>query len=288
MKAFQGPQETLVPTEGVEAGIDPSQVERVITPKDSRYLVRLDPPMDRSRGGIMVPDVSIPQSRSGVVIKAGLGALSDDGKTRMPMVAKPGDRVLFEYAAGYSIPRVPHATTAREKGYKLVGDGSILAVIKGSGKWPEFPDDADAVVPRLALAHDWLLVQNDAVQQVHKLAMPGRALTPAERAGKRVRVNGRAPVALHPSLAGRVLVLPTQGSQVEGAERWTGVVRARGPGMVSMTRCLDGDRVGRSTPMCGVGDRVLYTTEFPFMSLPGIDHHVLVKERPCLWAVLGA
>lgn len=273
-----------------EVGCDASNVERVFKPAADRYLVLLDPPMDRSRGGILVPDVSVPQSRSGIVIRVGPGAQSDDGKTKIPMHAREGERVLFEYAAGYSIPRVPDATTTRERGYRVIRDGSIIAVIDGSGAWPEFADDADKIVPRLRMLQDWLLVRNDRPQAIHRLAMPSRALTPAEKAGKRVRANGSGPVSvkLPPAARGRFLVLPSAGSQVQLAERWTGTVVARGPGALAITRCLDGDRMGKFPCGCRLGDRVLYTTAFPLMSLPGVDGHAIVREGPCLEGVLGA
>lgn len=304
MKAFTGPTETLVLDDPSlpEVGISAANVEHAFHPSDDRMLVRLDPPIDRSRGGILVPDSSVPQSRSGVVVSVGLGALSDDGRTRMPMHAKPGQRVLFEFAAGYSIPRVPDATTTRERGYKVIRDGSIIAVIDGTGAWPEFVEPAEDVIPRLKLVQDWLLIRNDRPQGIHQLRMP----TPAERAGRLLKGVGmadaelrmrkareatmrelNAKVAANPRLAGRVLVLPTQGSQVHLAERWTGTVLARGPGLLGMIRCLDGDRVNRAATRCAVGDRVLYTTEFPLLSLPGVNGHALVREVPCLAGVLA-
>lgn len=284
--AHTGPQETLVVDRDdlPEVGVDADNVERAFIPSDDRYLVRLDPPMDRSRGGILVPDQSVPQSRTGVVVRAGDGQLSEDGKTRLKMHAKPGDRILFEYAAGYTIPRVPDHTTTRQRGYKVIRDGSIIGVISGRGKWPEFPDED--VLPRLRLLQDWLLVRNDRPQAIHRLAMPERALTPAEKAGKRVRAKGPVSVKLPPHLSGRVLAIPSAGSQIHLSERWTGIVVGRGPGLMGVVRCLDGDRISTLPPMCAIGDRIVYTTEFPFMSLPGIDGHALVRERPCLAGVL--
>lgn len=299
MKAFSGPTETLVIDDPSlpEVGISAANVEHAFAPSDDRMLVRLDPPIDRSRGGILVPDSSVPQSRSGVVVSVGLGALSDDGRTRLPMHAKPGQRILFEYAAGYSIPRVPDATTTRERGYKVIRDGSIIAVIDGTGAWPEFVEPAEDVIPRLKLVQDWLLIRNDRPQGIHNFRMP----TPAERAGRLLKRVGRTDQAMararehvarqlnaDPHTRGRVLVLPTAGSQVQLAERWTGRVLARGPGLLTVTRCLDGDRMGETEPRCKVGDRVLYTTEFPFLSLPGVNGHALVREVPCLAGVLGA
>ena len=276
-------------------GVDPARVEDLTDPVEDRYLVRLDPPIDRSKGGILLPDQSLPLSRTGTVVRAGAGGWCDDGKTRLPMKAcagpgcradhggRPhaarGQRILFEYAAGYTLPRVPEKTSGRERGYLLVRDGSVLAIIDppNAGQpsaWPEFVDDAEKVIPRLQLVQDWLLVHNDRPQSEYSAGLSEVKRT--RFAGRGARINGR-----------RVILTPTSGSQIQGSERWTGTVVRRGPGLLTITRCLDGDRVGTARHLCEEGDRVLYTTAFPLMSIPGVDGYALVRERPCLEAVLG-
>lgn len=255
-----------------EAGLDPALVESCVEPAEARYLVRLDPPIDRSRGGILLPDQSLPLARTGVVVAAGKGAWSEDGKQRLPMHAKKGDRILFEYAAGYTLPRVPEKTTpGKERGYKLVRDGSVIAVISGSGPWPEFLEDADAVVPRLTMTQDWLLVHNDRPQAEH---VAGVANAAGKGAHTRRKVAGRA-------LGGIRLLIPSARSQVEQSERWTGTVVKRGPGLI-----LAREGMTSWPHLCEEGDRVLYSTAFPLMSLPGVDGYAVVRERPCVEAVI--
>ena len=88
-------------------------------------------------------------------------------------------------------------------------------------------------------------------------------------------------------LQGRALLIPTNESQIQLSERWTGRVEARGPGLLTVVRCLDGDRATIAPKLCEVGDRIMYTTEFPLLSLPGVNGYALVRERPCLAGVLA-
>ena len=100
-------------TEATLVGVHPERVEFDVHPPVDWILLRLDPPQDRSEGGVLAPAQVIPPARTGVVIKAGPGALSDDGRTRMPMDCEPGQRVLFERAAGKGLPRCPRETTSK-------------------------------------------------------------------------------------------------------------------------------------------------------------------------------
>lgn len=289
-EANSGPRETIVVDDPAlpVAGCDPARVEELFQPVRDRYLVKLDPPMDRSRGGILVPDNSRPVSRTGRVIRAARGAISEDGKTLLPMHARAGQRILFEYNAGYAIPRV------NEKDYKVIRDGSIIATIDDGppgSVWPAFEDAPERIIPRVRFAQDWVCIRMDRpasrthdLRPVPSLAV-ARKLTPSELAAGRGRdKNGKhqrgTPMALEiPEIARK--------GEAERGDHWTGTVVARGPGLMSVVRCLDGDRVTVADPLCAVGDRIGVTNEFPFFSLPGVNGYAIVRDSLCLTGVFA-
>jgi len=285
-----------------------ARIELDVHPPLDWVLVRLDEPMEATRGGLLVPGQSKPPARTGVIVAQGLGALSDDGRTRMPMCAKVGDRVLFERAAGKNLPRAPRETSEREGwGYVLMRDGSICAVIAarevssgeqraldaGAAGLPPRPEGGPPVskpgqlsAERLLPVQDWLVLQPDAPLGETE---PARALSVA---GK----NGRTR---------KKLILPerTKSAQPETEDLWSAVVLRRGPGLVTITRCLDGDRMGTAPRVCKAGDRVLLSAAPPWAQ-PIEDFAplacgapFLARETPCQdphgsWhgvvAVLGA
>lgn len=278
VEANSGPRESIViddPTRP-EAGCDPARVAELFHPTRDRYLVKLDPQMDRSRGGILVPDKSRPASRTGRVIRTGGGAVSEDGRTVLPMHAREGQRILFEFNAGYAIPRVP------DTDYKIIRDGSIIAVVDDGppgSVWPAFEEDAEKIIPRVRLVQDWCLLAMDRPQSrrpapVIPLAI-ARRMSPAE-ASLRGRRNGKGtPMALEiPETARK--------GESERGDHWTGTVVARGPGLMSVVRCMDGDRATEAEPLCAVGDRIGVTNEFPFFSLPGVHGYAIVRDTLCM------
>ena len=101
--------------------------ESPIAPLSDRVVVRplTDDEMgSTSPSGIIIPDTAKKEKpEQGVVIAVGPGKLAEDGKTRMPMGVKEGDRVVFA-KFGYDEVKVDDSE------YYIVSEGSILGIIK--------------------------------------------------------------------------------------------------------------------------------------------------------------
>jgi len=273
-------------------GVDPDTIEAAVGPLLDWVLVRLDPPMTHTRGGIAVPDQTRPPARTGTIIEQGPGALSDDGRTRMPMQARPGDRIVFEQSAGRTLPRVPKETTDTRWGYLLVRDGSICSVVRGIAQ----PDDLDADGPplpplgpyarfpatrcgwlspdRVEMFQDWLLVRTDS-------RLPAADPTPLARPVKRLTNARGQPIGK------RIELVSSGEAQAESSHLWTGTVLKRGPGRVSITRCLDGDRMNKAPKMVHEGDRIMWEAVV-VQALPFVDGYAIIQEYVCVPALLHA
>lgn len=272
-------------------GIHPDDIETRVKATGSWLLVRLDPPITATDGGILVPGQSVPPARTGLVIHAGPGALSDDGKTRMPMHAKAGQRILFERAAGKGLPRTPRETTGKRWGYILLKDGSVCGIIDtpavsegeqraldaGAAGTPPRPDGGfpvsrlrgDIQWEQITPVQDWLVVKADVAPD--RVDSPSRVLTDPR---------------------GKVLHVVETDPQ-ERYELWSGTVLRQGGGLLSMTRCLDGDRVGRVPHICNVGDRVFFAGQPPWTQSIGAEWKgipaggaFLMREDPCVMGVI--
>jgi chaperonin GroES len=71
-------------------------------PLQDRILVKREEEEQKSAGGIIIPDTAKEKPQQGLVIAAGPGKVSDDGK-RLPLEVKAGDRVLFAKYSGTEI-----------------------------------------------------------------------------------------------------------------------------------------------------------------------------------------
>lgn len=287
-------------------GVDPARVELDVIPPLDWLLVRLDPRIEQTEGGLAVPSTVTPPARTGVLIARGDGALSDDGKTRMPKVCDIGDRILFERAAGKGLPRVPRETTERSGwGYLLIREGSVCSLVEpgrvspdrqraldaGAGGVPARPDGSLVPVSRrgamcwdrLLPVQDWLVVRMDERQEQTDMLVPVKQFH---------RANGRSkPVFIH------------EKEPEEKYDLWSGEVLRRGPGLVTVTRCLDGDRMGEAPRIAEEGGRVLFAATHPHAA-PIYDEHMvgsagawqvqgehrefLMREYPCVCARLAS
>jgi chaperonin GroES len=92
-----------------------------IRPLHDKVLIERLESLDKTAGGIVLPDTAKEKPTEGRVVAVGEGRLDDAGK-RVAMTVKPGDRVLFGSFAG---------TTVKEAGkeYLLLDEGEILGVI---------------------------------------------------------------------------------------------------------------------------------------------------------------
>lgn len=243
-----------------EVGVDPARVEELVAPFDDWILLRMDPPQASSRGGILIGDKSIPESRIGVIVAQGEGFLLPDGKGRALMYGKVGDRVLIERRAGKTMPRVPDETNARtgQRGYLLIRNGSLVARVgPGAKPRPRAPGDVVDGAPDMRPEDvipfsDWTLVRTDA------------------------------PIKVTRSVLGPKIFLPgtEQSNQANRTDTWSGVVVAQGPGRLAE----DGQTI--AAPRSSIGARVLFMGCALQQTVPGIDGHVLVLEREVVCAGL--
>jgi chaperonin GroES len=73
-----------------------------ISPLHDRVLVLRIDEIEKTAGGIIIPDTAKEKPQEGKVIAAGPGKRDDEGK-RTPLNVKEGDRILFGRYAGTEI-----------------------------------------------------------------------------------------------------------------------------------------------------------------------------------------
>jgi co-chaperonin GroES (HSP10) len=274
------------------AGIDLDRIEHLELPLD-RILVRLDPPVLRTKGGIALPDTVAGSSRIGTVVSQGPGNLSDDGRTRMTMPCQVGDRIMFEEGAGKFLTHVPRETTPNGWGYKVIKAGSVLSKIdpwagdEPDEKLPPAPGpvpvthrgpmDDPTWAGRVAPVQDWLLVRMDDKRQ--------EDVVYSDRA-RRVPLYGPdgRPVTIHRG--------PDRDQQ-QNEETWTVTVLRRGPGLTTITRCIDGDRLSVAPKIVDVGDRLMVAGTRPHAQPINAESEwyatgatILLREYECIWGVV--
>jgi chaperonin GroES len=93
-----------------------------LQPLGDRVVVEREESLDKTAGGIVLPDAARDKPSRGQVISVGTGRLLDDG-TRSEIQVKQGDRVLFTSYA-------PEAITIGDDEYLLMSESDILAIIE--------------------------------------------------------------------------------------------------------------------------------------------------------------
>jgi len=74
-----------------------------IRPLQDRVMVkRLENGVEKTKGGIIIPDTAKEKPQQGKVVAAGAGKSKDDGK-RIPLDVKAGDTILFGKYSGQEI-----------------------------------------------------------------------------------------------------------------------------------------------------------------------------------------
>ena len=93
-----------------------------IKPLSNRVLVkRLEEQMQKTAGGIIVPDTAKEKPQRGKVVAIGPGRLTDEGE-RIKVEVKVGDEILFGKWSGSEI-------TVDGQEYLFMKDDDILAVL---------------------------------------------------------------------------------------------------------------------------------------------------------------
>ena len=93
-----------------------------LQPLGDRLVVKREESLDRTEGGIYLPDSAKDKPTRGTVVSVGDGKLLDDG-SRGAMQVKAGDKVLFTSYAGENIE-------IGDEEYVLMSEGEVLAVLE--------------------------------------------------------------------------------------------------------------------------------------------------------------
>jgi chaperonin GroES len=93
-----------------------------IQPLGDRVLIKPLEAVEKTKGGIVLPDTAKEKPQEGKVIAVGKGRVSDDGKIA-PLEVKTGDKVLYGKYSGTEI-------TVEGDEYLMVKEDDILAIVK--------------------------------------------------------------------------------------------------------------------------------------------------------------
>ena len=95
-----------------------------IRPLQDRVIVRrLEEQIEKTKGGIIIPDTAKEKPQQGKIIAAGKGKVNDDGKLT-PLDVKVGDRILFGKYSGSEIK-------LDGEEHLIMREEDILGVIEG-------------------------------------------------------------------------------------------------------------------------------------------------------------
>lgn len=93
-----------------------------IQPLGDRVLIRPLEALEKTKGGIVLPDSAKEKPQEGKVIAVGKGRICDDGKIS-PLEVKAGDKVLYGKYSGTEV-------TVDAEEYLIVKEDDILAIVK--------------------------------------------------------------------------------------------------------------------------------------------------------------
>ncbi len=93
----------------------------MLRPCGDRVLVKPNVEEERTAGGIVLPDTAKERPQWGEVIAVGPGKWDEDGKQRIPMDVKAGDKVVFAKYGGTEVK-------VDGEEYLILRESDILAV----------------------------------------------------------------------------------------------------------------------------------------------------------------
>ena len=99
-----------------------------IKPLGDRVVVKPLEALEKSKGGIIVPDTAKEKPQEGEILAVGQGKRLDDGKI-CPLDVKVGDRVLFGKYSGSEVP-----VKIEGEDVLIMREDEILGVIEGASK----------------------------------------------------------------------------------------------------------------------------------------------------------
>jgi len=91
-------------------------------PLHDRVIVQRIEGLEKSAGGIIIPDTAKEKPQEGKVIAVGTGIVLKDGKT-IPLQVKPGDRVLFSKYGGTEVKFL-------DEDYLVMREDDILGILE--------------------------------------------------------------------------------------------------------------------------------------------------------------
>ena len=94
-----------------------------IQPLHDRVIVKRVEEEEKTKGGIIIPDTAKEKPQEGLVIAVGSGRIEEEGKKKVPLEVKKGDRVLFSKYAGTEI-------TIEGEEHLIMKEEDIIALIK--------------------------------------------------------------------------------------------------------------------------------------------------------------
>jgi chaperonin GroES len=94
-----------------------------IQPLHDRVIVKRVQEEEKTKGGIIIPDTAKEKPQEGIVIAVGSGKVEGEGKKKVPLEVKKGDRILFSKYAGTEI-------TIDGEEHLIMKEEDIIALIK--------------------------------------------------------------------------------------------------------------------------------------------------------------
>ena len=94
-----------------------------IQPLHDRVIVKRVEEEGKTKGGIIIPDTAKEKPQEGLVIAVGSGRIEEEGKKKVPLEVKKGDRVLFSKHAGTEI-------NIEGEEHLIMKEEDIIALIK--------------------------------------------------------------------------------------------------------------------------------------------------------------
>ena len=95
-------------------------------PLGDRILIKRIKELERTKGGIIIPDTAKEKPQEGIVEAVGSGRLLDNG-TKVPMELQVGDKILYAKYAGNEFK-------VDEIEYLIISEKDVLAVVAANGK----------------------------------------------------------------------------------------------------------------------------------------------------------
>lgn len=96
-----------------------------IRPLADRILVRRIEEKETVRGGIIIPDTAKEKPQEGEVVAVGPGRLAEDGKSRIAMEVKKGDRILIGKYSGTDV-KIDNVE------YTILREDDVLGILASS------------------------------------------------------------------------------------------------------------------------------------------------------------